>query len=64
MLERSFLSHWILFGGGALAVMGLVLWLALPISMSCPPYLVTALLALGYGATCLKSNRPGGGGKS
>ena len=41
-----------LMGGGALAVIGLILWFALPIPSMFPPYLATALLALGYGAVC------------
>jgi hypothetical protein len=58
MFERSFMARWLLIGGAALAVIGLVLWLTLPIPMSFPPYLLTAILVLGYGAFCLKSNRP------
>ncbi len=64
MFERSFLARWFLIGGSALAPISIVLWFALPIHMSFPPYLVTALLALGYGAVCLKSNRPGRGRKT
>ena len=52
------MARWFLIGGGALAVISLVLWWELPIAMSFPPYLMTALLALGYGAFCLRSNRP------
>jgi hypothetical protein len=59
MFERSFLARWFLVGGGALALTGLILWIGLPLHMSFPPYLVTGLLALAYGAVCLKSNRPG-----
>jgi len=63
MFERSFMARWFLVGGGALAVIGFVLWFVLPIPMSLPPYLPTALLMLGYGAFCLRSIPPGGGGK-
>jgi hypothetical protein len=41
-----------LMGGGLLAVIGLILWFALPIPSRFPPYLATALAALGYGAAC------------
>ena len=58
MLDRSFMARWFLTGGGVLAVISLVLWFALPIRMSFPPYLFTAVLALAYGVVCLKSNRP------
>jgi len=58
MPEHVFLARWFLIGGAALAVISIILWLALPISMSFPPYLATALLALAYGAWCLKSRKP------
>ena len=57
------MARWFLIGGAALAVIGLVLWRVLPVTMEFPPYLVTAALALGYGAFCLGGGRPGGGGK-
>ena len=59
MIEHSFTARWLLGGGGALVVISLVLWFVLPIPMSFPPYLPTALLALGCGAACLKQSRPG-----
>jgi hypothetical protein len=52
MPERLFMARLFLIGGGMLAVFGLILWLALPIPSMFPPYLVTALLALGYGGAC------------
>jgi len=55
MPEHVFLARWFLIGGIALAVISLILWLVLPISMSFPPYLATALLALAYGGYCFKS---------
>jgi len=58
MFERSFMARRFLMGGGMLAIIGLILWFVLPIHMNFPPYLFTALLALGYGAVCLKSGRP------
>ena len=60
MLERSVLARWLLLGGAALLVISLVLWWALPISMTFPPYLFTSLLALGYGGFLLKSRPPAG----
>jgi len=63
MPERFFLARWFLAGGGALAIVSLVLWRMLPISMEFPPYLGTALLVLAYGATGLKWRRPGSGRK-
>ena len=53
------MARWFLMGGGALAVISLVLWLALPVSLAFPPYLVTALLALAYGTFCFKQGRSG-----
>ena len=54
------MAHWFLFGGGALALLGLILWETLPIQPALPPYLITALLALGYGLVCLTRGRPTG----
>jgi len=47
-----------------LAVIGLILWFTLPIPLRFPPYLGTALLALGYGAFCSLSARFASAGKS
>lgn len=52
MLERVFITRLFLTTGGLLALVGLVLWFALPIPSVLPPYLFTALVALGYGAAC------------
>ena len=60
MPERSFMARWFLVGGAALAVIGLILWRVLPVSLDVPPYLATAGLALAYGAFCLIKSRPGG----
>jgi hypothetical protein len=38
--------------GGVLALAGAALWWTVPIRPMFPPYLVTAVLALGYGAWC------------
>ena len=58
MLERLFLARLFLITGGILAATGLVLWLALPIRPMVPPYLGTALLALGYGVYCRRARQP------
>jgi len=60
MPEHVFLARWFLIGGVALAVISLILWFVLPISMSYPPYLPTAVLAVIYGGYCLKSRKPAG----
>ncbi len=52
MAEFVVMARWFLLGGGALAGLGLVLWLALPIRSTLPPFFITALLALGYGLFC------------
>ncbi len=49
MPDRVFIARLFLISGGVLAIVGFVLWFALPIPGMFPPYLVTALLALGYG---------------
>jgi hypothetical protein len=64
MPECLIIARWFLLGGGALAAIGLVLWIALPISSMFPPYLVTALLALGYGEFCRRRERSVHVGKS
>jgi hypothetical protein len=65
MAERLFLARMFLISGVLLVAVSLVLWFVLPIPMMFPPYLATALLALGYGAFCLRDNRrPPGVGKS
>ncbi len=52
------IARFFLLGGGALFFVGLVLWWALPIFLSLPPYLITALLALAYGFFCRKKSGP------
>ncbi len=54
MPERPFMARLFFTTGSVLLVLGLVLWFTLPIPAMFPPYLVTALLALGYGAWCLR----------
>lgn len=64
MPERLFMTRLFLISGGLLAAVGLMLWFALPIASMFPPYLITALLALGYGGYCLWWGRVPGPGKS
>jgi hypothetical protein len=52
MPERLSMTRLFLASGALLAVVGLVLWFVLPIPSMFPPYLATALLALGYGGYC------------
>jgi hypothetical protein len=58
MPKHFTMAHWFLFGGGALVFLGLIFWAILPVRPTLPPYLVTGLLALGYGLFCLKRGRP------
>jgi hypothetical protein len=58
MPDRVFIARLFLISGGGLAIVGLILALTLPIVPMFPPYLVTALLALGYGAACWWRSRP------
>ena len=57
MLKRFPMAHWFLFGGGTLALLGLVLWVTLPVKSTLPPYFITPLLAFGYGLFCLTRDR-------
>ena len=61
MMERLFLARLFLLTSAVLAVAGVILWIALPIHPMFPPFLATALLALGYGMYCrrgAKTNAP------
>jgi len=58
MPEHAFIARLFLIGGGVLALTGLILWLALPLKLSFPPFLITALLAMAYGIFCLERGRP------
>ncbi len=51
------LARWFLVGGAGLGVIGLVLWLVLPIQLGFPPFLFTALLSLIFGGICLARAR-------
>jgi hypothetical protein len=57
MSERLFMARLFLMGARLLAVVSLILWFALPIPSMFPPYLATALLALGYGVACRRWDR-------
>jgi len=57
MLSHPTFAHFLLLGGAALAVIGLILWGILPIASTLPPFLFSALLALGYGAYELRRER-------
>ncbi len=57
MRGRISLAHGLLYGGGALTLLSLLLWAALPDRPTLPPYLVTALLALAYGVFCEMRSR-------
>jgi len=56
MPEDSFIARWFLIGGGILAFLGLILWVTLPIRLSLPPFLLTALLAVIYGLVCRRQH--------
>ncbi len=64
MSERLFMARLFLTGGGLLAVISLILWFVLPIPSMGPPYLATALIALGYGGFCRWPGLLGRAGKS
>jgi len=49
MPDHVFIARLFLITGAVLAIVGMILWFTLPIPAMFPPYLVTALLALGYG---------------
>ena len=47
------------FAGGALFLLGLILWWLLPIHFTLPPYLFSPMLAIGYGIYCWRrAQRP------
>jgi hypothetical protein len=54
------IARFFLIAGGTLLVAGLLLWALLPIHFTLPPYLLTPLLALGYGAWCWRAYRTRG----
>ena len=64
MSERLSIVRCFLLGGGLLAAIGLVLWITLPISSTFPPYLMTALLASGYGEYCRRRKSSASVGQS
>jgi hypothetical protein len=52
MLAAEWIARWFCIAGGALLLLGLALWIFLPIHFVLPPYFFTPLLALGYGIYC------------
>lgn len=58
MPEHRFIARLFWTLGAALAVLGAALWFVVPIRPMFPPYLATALLALGYGTYCWRKSRP------
>ncbi|MCE0522514.1 MAG: hypothetical protein LV480_06350 [Methylacidiphilales bacterium] len=52
MPERLFMARLFLTVGGSLVIISPALWYLLGVPSMFPPYLVTGLLALGYGAVC------------
>jgi hypothetical protein len=52
MSPRLSIARWFLLVGVLLAVIGLVLWFTLPFRSTFPPFVATAVLALGYGGFC------------
>jgi hypothetical protein len=63
MRTSCFIARLFLWGGGLLAAFGSMLWLLLPIKLTFPPFLPTALLAFAYGLVCLKQCARIDGGK-
>jgi len=49
MPERHSFTRFLLMGGLALGVLGLILWWTLPFRLPFPPFLLTALLSMSYG---------------
>ena len=62
MPEDLFIARLFWIVGGVLALLGAVLWFTVPIRPMFPPYVVTALVALGYSFWCrrraARSNAP------
>jgi len=46
---RFSFAEYLLAGGVVLGIVGLILWRVLPIPARVPPFLLTSLLAMGYG---------------
>jgi hypothetical protein len=62
MTERHFIARVFLIAAAVLALASAALWWLLPIRMQVPPYVVSPVLALGYGLFCLlrRPRVPGG----
>ncbi len=52
MPEDLFIARLFWIVGGVAAVLGAALWFTVPIHPMFPPYVVTAVAALGYSAWC------------
>jgi hypothetical protein len=59
MLPGSLIARLFCYAGGALFVVGLLLWWLLPVHSALPPYLFSPLLAVGYGLYCRRRAQPG-----
>jgi hypothetical protein len=60
MSPRLSFARFLLGGGIILTLVSLILWWKLPLSLSFPPFLFTALLALGFGGFELWQTRAAG----
>jgi hypothetical protein len=58
MLAGLRIARFFCFAGGALFLLGLLLWLLLPIHFTLPPDLFSPILAIGYGIYCRKRAQP------
>jgi hypothetical protein len=59
MSASLWIARFFSFAGGALFLLGLILWWLLPIHFTLPPYLFSPILAIGYGTYCWKrAERP------
>ena len=58
MAESRYLSRWFLGVGVLLAVLGIVLWVKVPVRPMFPPYALSAFLSLGYGIYCRRQAAP------
>jgi hypothetical protein len=63
MLAGFSIARFFCLTGGALALVGLILWAVLPLRMTLPPYFFTPILAVGYGLWCWRRVRAESGRK-
>jgi len=57
MLAGFWIARFFCLAGGALALLGLILWAALPMHLTLPPYFFTPILAVAYGVWCWRRTR-------